>query len=270
MWIAHKNLREGLEIMKTTLTTTTQTRALELVLTIAIIITATPFARAQEIASRQITTSGQAEVRVVPDEVVLTLGIETMDKNLAESKRLNDVRAQAVLALAKAFAIAPENVQTDHLDIEPRYTSAHAQSELIGYFVRKTVVFTLKDVSKVDALTSAALEAGANYVHGIDFRTTELRKHRDEARAMAIRAARDKAVALAAELEQGIGKPRNISEGYAGWQYGRGGWGGYGNNGWMSAQNTSSSVGSASDSENGIALGQISVSANVSVTFDLE
>lgn len=262
--------------MKTISTAGTRTRAFRLALAIAILIAVAPFARAQEIGSRQITTSGQAEVHVVPDEVILSLGVETMDKNLAESKRLNDIRVQAVLALAKAFAIAPEHVQTDHLNIEPRYTDSHAQSELIGYFVRKTVVFTLKDVSKIDALTSAALEAGANYVHGIDFRTTELRKHRDEARAMAIRAAREKAVALAAELEQSVGKPRNISEGYAGWQYGSGmsGWGnrGYGGYAQMTtnAFKNFSSEGGAESAETGIALGQISVSASVSVTFDLE
>jgi len=239
------------------------------VLTIAIIITATPFARAQEIASRQITTSGQAEVRVVPDEVIVTLGVETSAIILEEAKSQNDTRVQAVLALAEKFAIPRDYVQTDHFDIEPRYSDPYNRREFIGFFVQKTIVFRLKDVSKIDALTSAALEAGANYVHGIEFRTTELRKHRDAARAMAIRAAKEKAVALAAELEQGVGKPRNISEGYVGGQY----WGGRGFSSNLNTtyQNVSSETGGSSDfADNGIALGQISVSANVSVTFDLE
>ena len=39
---------------------------------------------------RLITVSGDAEVRVVPDEVILTLGVETWNKNMDRAKREND------------------------------------------------------------------------------------------------------------------------------------------------------------------------------------
>ena len=78
-------------------------------------------------------------------------------------------------------------------------------------------MITLKDISAFDAVLSDALEAGATYVHGIQFRTTELRKHRDEARALAIRAAHEKAVALAQELGQEVGQPHDIREDQSQW-----------------------------------------------------
>ena len=34
-----------------------------------------------------ITVTGDADVRVAPDEVILTLGVETWDKNLSAAKR---------------------------------------------------------------------------------------------------------------------------------------------------------------------------------------
>ena len=40
--------------------------------------------------ARTITVSGDAEVRVVPDEVILTLGVETWDKDLDAAKEEND------------------------------------------------------------------------------------------------------------------------------------------------------------------------------------
>ena len=40
--------------------------------------------------TRTITVTGDAEVRVVPDEVMLTLGVQTWDKNLDKAKRQND------------------------------------------------------------------------------------------------------------------------------------------------------------------------------------
>ena len=43
---------------------------------------------------------------------------------------------------------------------------------------------------------SSAIEAGANKVQGLEFLTTELRKYRDQARSMAIKAAQEKAAAF--------------------------------------------------------------------------
>jgi hypothetical protein len=83
--------------------------------------------------------------------------------------------------------------------------------------VRKTLIITLNDITKFDDVLSGALLAGANYVHGIEFRTTELRKYRDQARAMAIKAAREKADALAAELGLEVTKALSISESGVGW-----------------------------------------------------
>jgi len=156
---------------------------------------------------RLITVTGEADVRVVPDEVILTVGVETWDKDLTIAKSQNDDRVKRVLALAKEYAIESKYVQTDQISIEPRYRDGYTQADFIGYFVRKTIVFTLKDISRFEALLSSTLEAGATHVHGIQFRTTELRKHRDQARALALKAAQEKANAMAKELGQKAGKP---------------------------------------------------------------
>jgi uncharacterized protein YggE len=166
---------------------------------------------------RLITVTGEAEVRVFPDEVILTFSVETWDKDLGIAKKQNDARVQKVLALAKQYKIEPKLVQTDHLSIEPRYKDGYTRENFIGFFVRKTVAFTLRDTSKFEDLISSVLEAGANYVHGVQFRTAKLRQYRDQARALAIQAAKEKAKALAKELGQKIGKPHSIDEEHSGW-----------------------------------------------------
>ena len=146
---------------------------------------------------------------MVPDEVILTLGVETWNKNMEIAKGQNDAIVARVFALADEYGIAPEHVQTDYVSIEPRYRNGYYdERDFIGYFVHKTLVITLRDLDKFEDLLADALEAGVNYVHGIQFRTTELRKHRDEARALAIRAAKEKAEALAGELGQEVGDPK--------------------------------------------------------------
>ena len=106
-------------------------------------------------------------------------------------------------------------------------------------------------------------------VHGIQFRTTELRKHRDEARTLAIRAAQEKAVALAQELGQEVGQPHDIREDQSQWwSWYNTGWGGRAGS---MTQNVIQEGGSApAGTEGTLAPGQISVTAKVTVSFEMK
>ena len=62
---------------------------------------------------------------------------------------------------------------------------------------------------------------GVNYIHGIDFQTTEFKKYREQARELALKAAKEKADKMAAVLGQSVGAPIQINESYSGspWWY---------------------------------------------------
>ncbi len=241
--------------------------ALALVLTLS---AWTEEAQLVPLETRRITVSGEAEVRIVPDEVILTLGVETWDKKMDRATDQNAEIVAAVLALAAEHGVPSQHVQTDYVGIEPRYRNGYYEDrDFIGYFVHKTVVITLRDLSEFEGLLADALEAGVNYVHGIEFRTTELRQHRDEARALAVRAAKEKAEALAGELGQQIGAPLTVQEVGSGWWSGYNAWWGARWGGGMS-QNVIQEAGGASALADGsVAPGQIKVNARVSVTFEL-
>lgn len=166
---------------------------------------------------RQISVTGNAEIRVKPDEVILNLGIETNDLKLDVAKNENDARVKRVLALGKAAGIEDKHIQTEYLNIEPRYRDYEDKRVFLGYWVRRSVALTLRDVTKFDDLLTKVVEGGANYVHGIEFRTTDLRKYRDQAREKAIVAAREKAEALSGALGLKLGKAKMIDEGSGGW-----------------------------------------------------
>jgi hypothetical protein len=124
-------------------------------------------------------------------------------------------------------------------------------------------------MGKFEDFLTSVLNTGVNYVQGIEFRTTELRKYRDEARALAIRAAREKADALAVELGQKAGKPQTIQEHQSSWWSGYGAWWG-GRWGNAMTQNTVQEYqGTPLGLDSSVAPGQISIRASVAVTFDL-
>ena len=237
---------------------------------VALAFTASPARAKDEPPPREITVSGDADVKAPPDQVILTLAVETDNKDLVAAEAENDARVKRVLEIAtKEFRIEPRHVQTDQISIEPRYRQekSDATPVLMGYWVRKRLVICVKDLAKFQELLNALLRAGTNYVPGVEFQSTELRKYRDQARSMAMRAAKEKATAMAAEVGQKIGRPLSISEN--GGYYGYYGWQGNAN---AYAQNVSSSSPSESENspEGSFAPGQIEVRANVTVRFELE
>ncbi|HUS10276.1 MAG TPA: SIMPL domain-containing protein [Pyrinomonadaceae bacterium] len=247
----------------------TRPKLLPLVLFLAL----TPMAVAAQDAQQRaaIDVQGSADVKVVPDQVFIVFGIETSDPNLTVSKSSNDERVKKLLAITRELKIDARYVQTDFISIEPWEHELRNENRTVRleYRVRKNIAVTLSDTAKFEELLTRALEGGVNHVHGIQFRTTELRKHRDHAREMAIQAAKEKAALLAGKLGRQVGPAIRISEYGGGWYSPYSWWGGqgYGSN---TMSQVSSQAGEASASEGAIALGQITVTASVSVSFALQ
>ncbi len=217
-----------------------------------------------------VTANGHAEIRILPDEGVISLGVETLLKTLEASKADNDSRVAAVIASVEALGISKEHIRTDYYSVEPVYAQNHHYSDdFVGYRARKTIVVTLRDLLKLEELLSNSLESGASHIHGVDFKTTQLRKYRDQARVEAIKAAREKAELMANELGRHVGEVKTISEGYNRWWSGYGAYWGRRHGGGM-AQNVIQSGGSSPEGGDGsTAPGQIAVTAQATVVFVL-
>jgi uncharacterized protein len=108
------------------------------------------------------------------------------------------------------------------------------------------------------------------HVHGIEFRTTELRKHRDQARMLALKAAQEKAELLTRETGSKLGKVLSIGEASFGYSSSYASWWGERYGGGMS-QNVSQTFGGVSMvSDSTLAPGHISIRATVGASFALE
>ncbi len=217
----------------------------------------------------QISVSGSAEIRVVPDEIRLSVAVESRSDTLAPARMDNDTRVAGALAFLKQSGIADCDVKTDFISVHPDYDYNRSRVIPAAYIVRKSIEVKLTNTMAFQAIVTGLLTNGVNIVEGADFRTTQLRKYRDEARAMAVRAAREKAKAMTEELGAKLGRPYNINANDNSSYWGRNVY----LNGSNSIGNNSSSVGSSGSADNAsdaFAVGQISVTANVNVTFLIE
>lgn len=213
---------------------------------------------------RTVSTRGEATVYVIPDEVVVRLGVQTFDASLDNAKRANDAASAKLVKSIKGFGVEDKHFQTADLEVAIQYNRDRDQPDLriSGYVADRSYAVTLKDVKRLDEFVEAVIKNGANRLMGIDYRSTELRKHRDQARKLAIGAAREKAAALAGELDCKLGAPRSITEGTFD----------HGDNNFFSSNMSLQAVEEVGGGDVGgetMPLGQIAIQASVSTTFDL-
>jgi uncharacterized protein YggE len=71
---------------------------------------------------RIISVTGNAAIKVAPDEVSLMLGVDSRDKDLAVAKVDNDKRIKKLLSLAHAAGVDPKNIKTSALTMGPEYS----------------------------------------------------------------------------------------------------------------------------------------------------
>lgn len=224
-------------------------------------------ALADEPMPRTVNTSGESVVYVRPDEAVVGFGIESFGDSVDKAKQQNEDASAKLLKAIKALGIEDKHVQTDTVQLEIRYKEpSHPTLGIEGYFARRQYSVTLKDIKLLEKLVDTALKNGANQLMGFEYRTSQLRKFRDQARQMAIKAAREKAEALSTELECKVGSPRTINEGGYGYYGTSYRWGGNSFNVQNAAQ---VAPGGEGGNEETMPLGQIGIHANIAVTFDL-
>ena len=209
-----------------------------------------------------VTVAGEAELNVAPDEVRFDVTLQHFSKELKSAKAQTDERLKGLITLAKKHGVVESDTQTDYVKVEPRFKGGNDTKTFLGYWVRKDLVFTLRDVTRAEGLLSEVLDYGVWRINSISFSTSQMRRYRDQARAMAMKAAQEKAAALASAVGQKIGRAYSIEEEVptqaSALQ--------------NASSNSFSTVETASDSswEGTLAPGKIKVNARVTVKFVLE
>ena len=211
-------------------------------------------------ASRTITVAGDAEIFTAPDRFEMVVAFDLQTDTLASARDESRQRAAALLDVVAKHSIPACDVQTDQLSLQPRYDGNYGQAQrLIGYQASRSLTLTLRDLDKVEELLFDMLAAGANRVDRVSFHSSVLQEKRAEARLLAVKAARVKAEAMAAELGQTLGEPLRIDEAGS-------------PSAWQAPSISNYVVNNDSSAHLGetMATGKISVHAGVSVVFRLQ
>ncbi len=222
-----------------------------------------------------VSVIGEADMNVAPNQIGFTFEVVTTDPTIAAAKRANDAASAKTLSVAKSFNIPDDDLQTDRLTISPRYAGEkdpRGKGTVIGYEVTKRIIVTFKQLDRIDEFLGKVIDAGVNRIVNISIDNSDLDKFQQQVRLMAVDNARAKADAYAKRLGQKVGRAYVIREesadtpGYTS-GFGSGGGGGDGNGDFIQ---DNLSVPSAYSQAVTFALGKISVSDKIYVTFELK
>ena len=240
-----------------------------------VVLCAGPALAEEQAQKRLVTVNGEAEVLVVPDEVYVNLGVTSFDADKSKAKNENDKIVKALMKFIKEIGVEDKHVQTDYLNVQPKYNYnqdyGYNFKKIEGFIVTKNIAVKLVDVKKLEILIDNALDLGATGVGNVEFKTSQFRQKREEARLLAVKAAQEKAQNLAKALGQELGKPYGITEETAivnYWQPALGVRSPYSNTAQVQLSAAESSVADA-DNPGTIALGLIKIKARIVTSFEL-
>jgi uncharacterized protein len=158
-----------------------------------------------------ITAHGLGTVTGTPDTLRVTLGVQTQGASAKAALDDNSGKATALIDLLKSGGVAPADIQTSQLSINPTFTP---NGRISGYEVTNMVTATIHDVAAAGGLIDAAGHAAGDAVRvqQIGFLIDDDSALRATARADAVRQAQAQAKQMAEAAGVRLGPIRSITE----------------------------------------------------------
>src|SRR5690606_250961 len=181
----------------------------KLIVILTVMMTIVAVQAQDKVIQPQISVSGEGKVKVIPDEAVISIAVETKGEESAKVKKENDVVVDKVLKYLKSTKINQKDIKTERVSLYPSYDYNKKKNY---YMATQTISITLRDLSTYDVLMDELVKAGVNRVNGVTFQSSEIEKLKSEARMMAVADAKKKAEDFAGALGQKVGKAIMVTD----------------------------------------------------------
>jgi len=205
---------------------------------------------------RLLYVNGQAQVELTPDIAYISIGVHTETQTAEEAVASNNSQAEAIIAALQEAGIAEEDIRTSNFSIYP-YEKWGSDNQNLGiyYSVDNTVYITVRAVDSLGSVIDAAITAGATNVSGISFDVEDKATLVAEARTLAVADARAQAEMLADAAGVTLGELYSLN---------------YYNTYPVSVYNDVKGVGGGADMGVPISTGQMTLTVDVSMAFEIK
>jgi len=174
-------------------------------------------ASAAEQPPRTLSVSGEGEVRAAPDQSSLSAGVTTGAATAAQALAANSRAMNAVFATLKRLGIPDKDIQTSNFSLSPQYQVCKpgmtCPQRIVGYQVSNNVNVTVEELDKTGPVLDALVSSGSNQIGGIDFSIHDTKSLLRVARDAAVNDAIDHAQTYAKAAGVTLGPILSIQEG---------------------------------------------------------
>ncbi|TXG85251.1 MAG: DUF541 domain-containing protein [Sphingomonadales bacterium] len=164
-----------------------------------------------------LVVNASADVARAPDLAIVTAGVQTDAPTAQAAMADNARRMAAVMATLKQRGVADKDMQTSGLSLNARYDyrQGDVPPKLTGYQATNTLTLKLRKLDSAGAMLDALVAAGVNQINGPNFDLSDPEAALDEARQKAVRMARARAELYATAAGLKVKRILAISEGGA-------------------------------------------------------
>ena len=213
-------------------------------------------AQEQKTQVPQISVTGEGKVKITPDQVVINVGFQNTGKDAKEVKNLNDEVVDKVIKFLKKSGIPATDYKTNNVSL---YKSYDYEKKKYNFQASQSLTILLKDLSKYDEVMMGLSDAGVNSISGVEFKSSKMDEYERDARKKAVLDAKQKAQDYVSVLGQKVGKALLItdnSQSYIPQPMYKG--------------NMMAMAEDGGAQRETLAVGELEINTNVSVTFALE
>jgi uncharacterized protein YggE len=166
-----------------------------------------------KLSPRHVSVTGTTITRAQPDTVVWSVSVRRTNRELAKALAECDVTVKQVLTLRNDLMLQPEEVQTGYLSIQKIYDrDNHGNQTSFRHFqVIRSITLRQRDTTRFDEIL-AKLSATTDIEVSYQLEASNYHTLRAQTRLGAVKAAREKAQAMAELLGAKLGRVLSIAE----------------------------------------------------------
>ncbi|KKQ55371.1 MAG: hypothetical protein US74_C0033G0004 [Parcubacteria group bacterium GW2011_GWA2_38_13] len=159
-----------------------------------------------------IEITGIGKALAIPDIATVSLGLETQNSTVAQAQADNTKKMNQLYEELKKNEILKEDIATTQYNVYPKYEWRNDSQIFKGYVVAQNVTVKIRNFDKIPNVLELIGTLGLNQVNSLNFTMDNPEILQQSARVKAIKNAREKAEALAAEAGVKLGRVISFSE----------------------------------------------------------
>ncbi|MEK7580217.1 MAG: SIMPL domain-containing protein [Patescibacteria group bacterium] len=173
---------------------------------------------------RSFMVTGDGKTIAIPDVAEVTFGVITQGgKQIADLQKENSQKMNKIINFLKDTGVKTKDINTQNYNLDPRYQyydCSHPESsvkpcpppDIIGYNINQTVLIKIRDFDKIGDIMAGIIKNGANTISQLSFAVDDPTVFQNQARAEAIKKAKQKAESIATAGGFKLGRLLSIDE----------------------------------------------------------